>query len=156
MARFRENVCIVVQKAGHDLLLLCHRKGFPPDLGWQFPQGGLHKGEDFYSEMRRELREEIGTDAVTVVRVASKRYAYKFPRGIKRRHGTFDGQIQQWVLVEFSDSDDVINFNHEPAEFDAFEWATAATVLDRIVDFKKKVYTEAMRDMGLYGPFGNK
>jgi putative (di)nucleoside polyphosphate hydrolase len=152
MARFRQNVCIVVQKAGHDLFLLCHRKGFPPGLGWQFPQGGLHKGEDFHSEMRRELREEIGTDAVTVVRVLPKRYTYKFPKEMKSRHGTFDGQIQQWVLAEFSDSDDVINFNRQPAEFDAFEWATAATALDRIVDFKKKVYTEAMRDMGLFGP----
>ena len=149
MARFRHNVCVAVRRAGSDLFLLCHRKGFPPDSGWQFPQGGLHEGEDLISEMRRELREEIGTDDVKVIAVAPKKYSYTFPRGMKRRHGNYTGQTQQWVLAEFSGRDSEINFDRKPAEFDAFEWVTAATVLDRIVDFKKTVYAEAMQDMGI-------
>jgi putative (di)nucleoside polyphosphate hydrolase len=134
-----------------DLLLVCHRKGFPPGLGWQFPQGGLHKGKDLVCESLRELREEIGTGDVTVILVLPKRYTYEFPEGIKRRHDRYAGQTQQWVLTEFSKGDDAINFDRTPAEFDAFEWVTADVVLDRIVNFKKKVYAEAMRDMGLFG-----
>jgi putative (di)nucleoside polyphosphate hydrolase len=149
MARYRKNVCVVVRQAGSALLLVCHRKGYPPDRGWQFPQGGLHKGEDLYSEMRRELREEIGTDDVLVVKCAPKKYTYLFPEGIKRRRGDYSGQTQQWVLAEFSGADSKINFNRKPAEFDAFEWVSALIVLDRIVDFKKKVYVEAMGDLGL-------
>jgi putative (di)nucleoside polyphosphate hydrolase len=149
MTRFRQNVCIAVQKAGSDLFLVCHRIGFPPGIGWQFPQGGLHDGEDLVSEMRRELREEIGTDDVKIVTVSSKKYTYSFPQGLKRKYRNYAGQTQQWVLAEFSGSDIEINFNRKPAEFDAFEWATAATVLDRIVDFKKKVYIEAMQDLAI-------
>jgi putative (di)nucleoside polyphosphate hydrolase len=151
MTRFRKNVCVVVRNTGSGLLLFCHRKGYPLDRGWQFPQGGLHRGEDLFSEMRRELREEIGTDNVTVVACAPKKYTYLFPEGMKRRHGNYSGQTQQWVLAEFSGKDGEINFTREPAEFDAFEWVTAETALNRIIDFKKKVYTEAMQDLGLCG-----
>jgi putative (di)nucleoside polyphosphate hydrolase len=151
MSRYRQNVCIAIRKEGSDLFLVCHRKGFSPDTGWQFPQGGLHEGEDLISEMRRELREEIGTDNVKVVAVAPKKYAYAFPPGVIRRSGNYEGQTQQWVLAEFSGRDSEISFNRKPAEFDAFDWVTAATVLDKIVDFKKDVYFEAMQDMGISG-----
>jgi putative (di)nucleoside polyphosphate hydrolase len=149
MARYRQNVCIIVRKPSNGLLLVCHRKGFPLGKGWQFPQGGLHKGQDLISEARRELREEIGTDEISVIRVLPKRYVYEFPAGVKRRHGNFSGQAQQWILVDFLQGDEAINFDRQPAEFDSFEWVTPGTVLDRIVDFKKKVYTEAMKDMEL-------
>jgi putative (di)nucleoside polyphosphate hydrolase len=149
MPRYRKNVCVAVRKAGSSLFLLCHRKGFPGDLGWQFPQGGLHRGADLESEMRRELMEEIGTSDVTVVRVAPKRYTYDFPKGMKRRHKNYSGQTQQWVLVEFSGDDSVINFKREPAEFDSFLWTDAKTALNRIVDFKKEVYARAMTDLGI-------
>jgi putative (di)nucleoside polyphosphate hydrolase len=149
MPLYRKNVCIAVRKAGSGLLLLCHRKGFPPAAGWQFPQGGLRKGAALIQEMRRELLEEIGTDDVTVVRVSTKQYLYDFPKGLRHKHKKYDGQAQQWILAEFFGNDAVINFNREPAEFDAFEWAPAATVLDRIVDFKKDVYSRALKDLGL-------
>jgi putative (di)nucleoside polyphosphate hydrolase len=149
MPRYRRSVCIAVRKAGSGLLLLCHRKGFPPATGWQFPQGGIHKGADLIPEMRRELLEEIGTSDVTVIRVSAKQYFYDFPKGMRHKHKNYDGQIQQWVLAEFSGNDAAINFNREPAEFDAFTWAPAATALDRIVDFKKDVYSRALKDLGL-------
>jgi putative (di)nucleoside polyphosphate hydrolase len=151
MARFRHNVCIVVRRPYSGLLLVCHRKGSPPGEGWQFPQGGLHRGKDLISEAQRELKEEIGTDDVTVILVLPKWYTYEFPEGIQRRNDTYSGQTQRWVLVEFSGSDDAINFDRTPAEFDAFEWVTADSVIDRIVNFKKAVYVEAMRDMGFFG-----
>jgi putative (di)nucleoside polyphosphate hydrolase len=149
MNQYRPNVCVVVRKAGTDLLLLCHRAGFPEDRGWQFPQGGLHKGADLIQEMRRELREEIGTDDVTVILVSHRLYAYRFPEGIRIKN-QYVGQIQKWILVEFKGDDHMINFAHRPAEFDAFTWTTPLDVLDKIVYFKLDVYTDAMCDLGLY------
>jgi putative (di)nucleoside polyphosphate hydrolase len=149
MPRYRNNVCIAVRKAGSALLLVCHRKGFPPAAGWQFPQGGIREGASLVSEMRRELIEEIGTDDVTVVKISTKQYIYDFPKGLRRKHKQYDGQSQQWVLAEFSGNDAAINFIREPAEFDAFEWVPAQTALDRIVDFKKDVYSRALKDLGL-------
>ncbi|HUI93809.1 MAG TPA: NUDIX domain-containing protein [Chitinivibrionales bacterium] len=149
MPRYRKNVCIAVRKAGTSLLLLCHRKGFPPDDGWQFPQGGIREGAEIVAEMKRELREEIGTEDVTVVRISAKQYSYNFPEGMRSKHKNYDGQVQQWIFAEFSGNDAAINFNHEHAEFDAFMWAPATEALKRIVGFKKEVYSQALNDLGL-------
>jgi len=149
MVAYRPNVCIAVRKAGTSLLLLCHRKGFPADKGWQLPQGGLHKGADLVSEMRRELAEETGIRDVSVVSVASGPYVYEFPPGHPRKHQGYAGQTQQWILVDFSGSDASINFSREPAEFDSWSWESARTVLDKIVDFKKEPYSRALADLGL-------
>lgn len=149
MHRLRPNVCIVLKKAGSDRILLCHRKGFPPNEGWQLPQGGTHEGEDIVSEMRRELLEEIGTDNVSVLAISKKSYTYLFPSYAKKHGDKYDGQKQTWVVAEYSGDDSVINFNTQPAEFDAFIWANAQSVLSNIVDFKKEVYKQAMKDLGL-------
>ena len=150
--RYRPNVCIAIKKAGSDKLLVCHRKAFPRELGWQFPQGGIDKNIDLVSEMRRELREEIGTDEVTVKKISSQLYSYNFPPEIHSHHPGFGGQVQQWVLAELNADDLKINFSHEPAEFDAFQWVSAHEVLNKIVDFKKKVYIRALQDLGLLTP----
>lgn len=149
MADFRPNVCIAVRKAGTNLLLLCHRKGYSPDSGWQLPQGGIRRGAELVSEMRRELEEETGIRDVSVVKIAPGPYIYEFPKGIKHKHRKFAGQAQQWILVDFQGSEDAIRFLGEPAEFDDWSWQSPATVVDRIVDFKKQTYTSAMTDLGL-------
>jgi len=149
MDKFRPNVCIVVRKTGSNLLLVCHRKGFPHNGGWQFPQGGIHKGKELVGEMKRELREEIGTDNVLVVKISPRTYSYTFAAGMKRKNDNFVGQIQNWILTEFSGSDTQINFNRQPAEFDAFEWVEAKEAIERIVDFKKQVYSLALNDLDL-------
>lgn len=149
VAGFRPNVCIAVRKAGTNLLLLCHRKGYPPDSGWQLPQGGIHPGAELVSEMQRELEEETGISDVSVVKVAPGPYVYKFPKGTKHKHPDCAGQSQQWVLVDFFGDDRVIGFRHQPAEFDDWSWKPPAFVLDRIVDFKKEAYSRALADLGL-------
>jgi putative (di)nucleoside polyphosphate hydrolase len=147
--RYRPNVCIVIKKTGSDLLLLCHRKGYSKKSGWQFPQGGIDKNADLLVEMKRELREEIGTDDVGVLAVSKKKYTYDFPSELHDPRPGYRGQIQQWVLVELQPEDSFINFCHEPAEFDAFKWVTAPEALQEIVDFKKQIYSSALFDMGL-------
>jgi len=149
MAKYRPNVCIVVRKVGTDQVLLCHRKGFPADAGWQFPQGGLHRGASLLAEMRRELEEETGIRDVEVVEASESSYTYEFPEGLKLKHQEYAGQTQRWVLVDFPGSDDTISFSREPAEFDSWCWVSARTALDRIVDFKKATYTRALADLGL-------
>jgi putative (di)nucleoside polyphosphate hydrolase len=154
MPRYRRNVCIAVRQPATGLLLLCHRKGFPKEEGWQFPQGGIRDMGDLISEMKRELLEEIGTDDVAVVRVSSREYSYTFPEHARKSRPQYDGQVQQWVLAELKGDESDIRFTHSPAEFDAFMWATPEAVLERIVDFKKQVYREAMADLGITGPDG--
>jgi len=147
--KFRFNVCAVIQKKGTELFLVGHRKGFPREKGWQFPQGGIDGQCDFLGEMRRELREEIGTDAVRVISISSNVYTYTFPPEYAKSHPGFIGQVQRWVLAEYEGSDTDISAAHEPAEFDGFRWARADDIVNEIVDFKRDVYVQAMTDLKL-------
>ena len=148
-AKFRSNVCIALRKKGTELFLVGHRKGYPRDKGWQFPQGGIEPGCDFLEEMKRELREEIGTDSIKVIRLSPEKYTYTFPPEYAIRRPGFIGQKQRWVLAEYAGDDSGINCLHEPAEFDAFQWKKTDEILDIIVTFKKNVYARAMNDLGI-------
>jgi len=145
---YRPNVCAAIQKGGTNQLLMCHRIGYSADTGWQFPQGGIDIGADLVSEMRRELREEIGTDNIKVVTISPFYYTYTLPSGQPNRYPKYQGQIQRWIHAEFSDDDSTLNFSCEPAEFDAFTWMCPSVVLQHIIDFKYDVYFSALGDLG--------
>ncbi len=146
---YRHNLCAVIRRTGDGAVLLFHRRGYPLDEGWQFPQGGVNPKKDLVAELKRELREEIGTDAVRVVQISPGTYTYDFPHGISKGSKNYRGQRQRWVLLELCVDESVINFEHEPAEFDSFEWCSTKQALERVVSFKKQVYAKALSDFGL-------
>ncbi len=119
----------------------------PPEEGWQFPQGGRKDDSSLTDDLRRELLEEIGTDSVEVLRISPKTYFYDFPPEGDHKKG-YAGQQQQWVLVRLTDEEG-IHFDHEPREFDRYQWVTPEEALERIVPFKKEVYRNALTDLEL-------
>lgn len=150
MMDYRDNVCVVLQRGGGGKVLVCHRAGLEPGRGWQFPQGGIDTTKDLVGEAKRELREEIGTDGIAVVSVTPETYIYDFPEHLEtEKKRAFRGQRQRWVLAELLVADDVIDLRGNPPEFDAFEWVSPREALERIVDFKRSVYAQALRDLGL-------
>ncbi|MFP4416212.1 MAG: NUDIX domain-containing protein [Chitinivibrionales bacterium] len=146
---YRQNVCAVIRRTSDNAVLLFHRKGYSPDKGWQFPQGGVDPHKDLIDELKRELREEIGTDKVSVVSISPETYAYDFPPGVNRSR-RYRGQRQRWILLELCVGEDAIHFDHQPAEFDACEWSSVQQSIDRVVSFKKDVYRRALKDLGLW------
>lgn len=148
---YRDNVCAVIGRAGDDSVLLFHRVGFPPSEGWQFPQGGIDPGKGLIAELRRELREEIGTDDIEVIRIAPGTFTYDFPPNVEAKGGKarYRGQRQRWVLAELKGSESAISFSYQPAEFDRFEWVAPGEALQRIVSFKRTVYEKALKTLGL-------
>ncbi len=145
--KYRPCVCAVIRRKNGNSVLFCHRIGYPPHEGWQFPQGGIDPQKDLIEELKRELLEEIGTDAISIVSVASKKYCYDYPEGVAVKHAGYIGQEQTWVHVELVTSDSAINVECSEPEFDQFKWIDPNDVLKHIVDFKKKIYKEALRDL---------
>src|SRR6201992_4408653 len=59
---FRANVGIVLTREDRQLFL----GGRVGGRGWQFPQGGVNRGEQVEAALFRELKEEIGLDRAHV------------------------------------------------------------------------------------------
>lgn len=144
---YRPGVCVVIQRETDGKVLLFHRVGEPPEDGWQFPQGGIDTALDVVQEARRELREEIGTDAIKVLRVSSRSYCYDFPQAVLK--DGYRGQCHIWILAQLLISEDSIHFEHTPAEFDGWQWVSAQEACDRIVAFKYDVYRLGLAELGL-------
>lgn len=150
--RYRDNVCAVIRST-EGKVLVCHRTGLPSDKGWQFPQGGIDRSVDLVDELKRELREEIGNDRVRVVAIAPRLYQYDYPESVLPKKKGYSGQRQKWVLCEFLDSPPMIRLDDEAEpEFDSFRWVSPCEALALSVGFKKKVYQQALGDLGLLPP----
>ena len=148
-ALYRKNVGIVVFNQNAKVLM-CARAD-KPDYQWQFPQGGIDEGEEVVNAAKRELWEETGIKSVKLIAVMPHSLRYDFPAVIKKKFSKqgcgFVGQEQSWVLFYFEGKDDEINFHTNPdeIEFKAYEWVDIYEAPKRIVEFKKKVYSEVVK-----------
>ncbi len=67
---------------------------------WQFPQGGIDKGETPEEALYRELEEEIGTREIEIIAEYPEWVSYDFPPAIAKKMYPFDGQRQKYYLVK--------------------------------------------------------
>ena len=122
---------------------------------WQFPQGGVNDGESEEQALFRELKEEIGTRDVNIIKVGKKRIRYHYPLKVKRvldqqpQWRIFRGQQQCWFLLHLNCHTDKISFNHDPIEFDSFQWINPRKGLNMVVPFKRKAYRKGLRILGV-------
>lgn len=118
---------------------------------WQMPQGGIDDGEDLHAAFFREMREEIGTDKATILKIHDKPLRYKLPPRLQGRlwNGKWGGQEQTWIAAQFNGTDDDIDIAaHDPAEFGAWQWVPLGSILDLIVPFKRDTYREVIAAFG--------
>ncbi|KIM11510.1 MAG: RNA pyrophosphohydrolase [Sulfuricurvum sp. PC08-66] len=112
---------------------------------WQFPQGGIDEGESVREALYRELKEEIGTDAVEIIAEFPDWVTYDFPTGsIMERMKPFKGQKQRYFLVRLA-QDAKINLSTEIPEFSQFEYVGLDTLFTRVAHFKRPVYKEVIK-----------
>lgn len=125
-------------------VLLCERLDTPG--AWQFPQGGAEPGEDTETTARRELREETSIISVKTEAVIDTPLRYDFPPEVKKKSKwQYTGQEMRWVLFRFCGDEKEINLATENPEFSRYAWEDIDEAVKRIVDFKKNVYTEAVK-----------
>ena len=125
-------------------VLLCERLDTPG--AWQFPPGGAEPGEDTETTARRELREETSIISVKTEAVIDTPLRYDFPPEVKKKSKwQYAGQEMRWVLFRFCGDEKEINLATENPEFSRYAWEDIDEAVKRIVDFKKNVYTEAVK-----------
>ncbi len=119
---------------------------------WQFPQGGINRGESPEQALYRELEEEVGLtpDAVEVLAVTRGWLRYRLPRRFIRKgqKPVCIGQKQKWFLLRMLASDDAVRLDlNDKPEFDHWQWVSYWYPLDQVIAFKRDVYRRAMKEL---------
>ena len=109
---FRANVGMVLMSDDGQLFLARRAGG----RGWQFPQGGMRRGESAEDSLYRELNEEIGLQAGDVQIVGRTRHwlRYRLPQRYLRVNvrPLCLGQKQRWFLLRLRRPDPLFRFDH--------------------------------------------
>lgn len=119
---------------------------------WQMPQGGIDEGETAEQAAWRELAEEVGTDAATLLGASARWLNYDLPADLSQKawRGQYRGQTQRWFAFRFTGNDCDIDLDAHKAEFEAWKWANAADLVDLTVEFKRNVYRDVVADLGRF------
>jgi len=144
---FRANVGIVLTRGSGELFL----GGRVGGRGWQFPQGGVNRGERVDDALFRELKEEIGLDRDDVEVMGSTRgwLRYRLPRQYVRDRCI--GQKQRWYLLKLTSDESKLHFDStSQPEFDRWRWADYWSPVREVVYFKRRVYVRALHDLGQF------
>ena len=115
---------------------------------WQMPQGGVDDDETPIEAACRELWEEVGTTKALLLRESARWLTYDVPEKLRpvRWKGRWHGQAQRWYALAFTGRDADIDIEAHDQEFDAWQWMTAAEMLDCIVPFKRPTYEAVVEE----------
>ena len=108
------------------------------------PQGGINKGEDFYTAALRELKEETSIVSVKLVKEIEGSFTYILPDhliGIIWK-GKFKGQKQRWFIMRFIGNETEINIKTNKPEFLDWKWIDLEDLTKIAVNFKLEVYKQ--------------
>lgn len=145
---FRANVGIILSNA-HGQVFWAKRIG---QQSWQFPQGGINRGEAAEDALFRELQEEVGLrpEHVRVIGSTRRWLHYRLPkRYIRRNHKPLCiGQKQKWFMLKLVASESCVCFDAcDKPEFDGYRWVDYWYPIDEVVFFKRRVYRMALDEL---------
>jgi len=143
---YRSNVAAIVLSPDYPdkcEFMIARRRGMR--RGWQFPQGGIDQGESLEGALRRELREEIGTDCVEILAEYPEWISYDFPKSSRNlRRYPFKGQRQKYFLVRLKEEARIDLEAFDVPEFEEYRFVTKDELFRRITFFKRKVYRQVI------------
>ena len=114
---YRPNVVGLIMRDGKVLLVeRADEKGH-----WQLPQGGIEKREDAREAFLREMKEELGTDAFSIVSHVHGFFRYRWPKMNQLMQG-YRGQCQDLFIAEFKGRDE--DFCLDSHELVSYRWVS--------------------------------
>lgn len=128
---------------------------------WQFPQGGIDRGEVAAEAALRELYEETSITSVSMLARTEDPLHYDLPDELLgvRLKGKYRGQKQDWFAFRFTGDEAEINVKKpangkHPAEFSDWAWKDLEQMPTLIVPFKREIYDKLVVEFGHIGAQG--
>lgn len=117
---------------------------------WQMPQGGIDEGEEPETAAFREMEEEIGTRNAQIIGQVDDWLQYDLPEHLMGRvwNGKYRGQTMKWFLMRYLGQDSDINLDMPHPEFCAWKWLDISELTHAIVEFKRPLYADLVRQLG--------
>ena len=133
----------------HENKIFVGKRKDNPVYKWQMPQGGVDKGEDFITAMKRELKEETSIDNIKIIKEIDGWLEYELPKNLLGIiwKGKFRGQKQKWFIVRFTGTDSEINLETKYPEFIEWKWIEMNKLPEVIVNFKRNVYVKLLSEL---------
>jgi putative (di)nucleoside polyphosphate hydrolase len=145
---YRENVGIMLIN-DQNMVFVGQRLDNYQDA-WQMPQGGIDSGENAEDAAFRELEEETGiVENLAQIEAVSKDWiTYDLPTELisKLWKGRYRGQKQKWFLMRFRGSNKQVNIETSHPEFADWKWVVVSELEENIVEFKKAVYRQVIKE----------
>ncbi|MCR8698999.1 RNA pyrophosphohydrolase [Campylobacter ureolyticus] len=141
---YRPNVAAIIMSSLYPFemkFFLAKRVDIKDD--WQFPQGGIDKGETPKMALFRELKEEIGTDKVEIIAEYPKWLSYDFPEDVLEKMKPYSGQIQKYFLVRLK-KNAKIKLNTEIPEFNDYNFVSFDEIDKNVRSFKRESYLKVL------------
>tara|TARA_B100001057_G_scaffold105602_1_gene103168 strand:- start:2910 stop:3404 length:495 start_codon:yes stop_codon:yes gene_type:complete len=151
---YRPNVGIIIFNRDGKILWCKRKQGD----GWQFPQGGIDKGESPLEALYRETYEEVGLKEhqIKIIRENERWIDYdvpkdRVPKYFSFKNRRFKGQTQKWFLAEFLGNNEDINLSvHSQIEFSEWTWSSYWHPITGGIEFKRDAYRKALNDLFPY------
>ncbi len=138
--KFRNNVAAVILDNNNYILLAKRRKA---QNHWQFPQGGVDEGETQIKALFRELREELGTNQLKILKKSAEIHRYQWGKKIQDQRGII-GQEQTYFLLRFLGQKK--DLKPDKREFVAIEWVPYEQVLQQCATVRKPLYSKILKE----------